>query len=138
MTKLTPPTKAEIKAKLNISDDDFEILTQQELPPPTPGQYLEPVGNLFGIPTQLLKTTKGKLLAVILLPVWGVTVYQNFENAVQITSAVYNALDIPNMPESQKYQYAIVTERPITLAESQSIAATGNFPAGSGIYPYPI
>ena len=141
MTDFIPPTKEELKQKYNITNDDFTVLTINELPEPSAlqilGQYLEPVFRAHGIPTFLLKSKLGAIISVLMIYQWGPTAVERISHSVSLVQSAYNSLQIPDRPKEQKYRYAIVTQDPITLLESQAILATGSFPADSGVYPYP-
>jgi len=142
MTDFTPPTKEELKHHYNITNDHFTFLTTDKLPEPSLlqklGQYLEPVFWAHGIPTFLLKNKYGIVISVLMIYQWGPTAAERILHSVSLVQSAYNALDIPDMPEEQTYQYAIVTKSPITLLQYQEIADTGVFPLNSGVYPYPI
>jgi hypothetical protein len=141
MTNFTPPTKAELKQRYNIPDDHFDVLVKDDLPEPSLlhklGQWLEPVLWCHGVPTFILKNKFGRIIALLFLSHWGPTAVEKISDSYAMIQSVYNELNIPDMPEEQKYKYAIVTESPITIRESQLIANTGSFPVNSGVYPYP-
>ena len=141
MSDFIPPTKEELKQHYNIDNDHFDILVKDELPEPSMlqklGQWLEPVFWCHGLPTYLLKNNYGRLIAILFLHQWGPTAVDRISDSFAMVQSAYNILHTPDMIESQKYKYAIVTTFPITLQQHQNIAATGEFPSGTGLYPYP-
>lgn len=140
MSTFTPPLKNEIKTKYNISNDDFEILTQDSVPEPSLlkklGQYLEPVVQLFGVPTFLLKTTTGIIIAIIFIPVWGPPAYQRFQDAKIVAQSYYETvMNTTSRLVEQTPRYAIVIPDNMPLQENPIDLGSGEFPLNSGIYP---
>lgn len=138
MSDFIPPTKEELKQHYNIQNDDFKILTRDSLPLLNRYESIEPLLWFCGVPTFILKSKRKFILAIIFIPKWGPVAADQLYDTFSVAQSVYNALHIPDMPEPQTYKYAIVTTNPITLRQHQDIAETGLFPAGTGIYPYPI
>lgn len=68
------PTKEEIKAKYGITDNDFSILIEDNVPDAKELQkeesLLEKVADFLGVPTFLKKHRRtGIILAIIFLPI---------------------------------------------------------------------
>ncbi len=107
----TRPTKNEVKQKYGISEDDFEILVQDNLPAAKElqeeGTVFERVASWLGVPTFLKKYRKtGILIALVLIPGWGPMVCEK-GNTVITTSYNFYAENVNRLQnfydENSKY-----------------------------------
>ena len=144
MSHFTPPSKEDIKKQYGISDTDFEVLVSETLPSPEQMKkeetMLEKLADFFGVPTFLLKK-KGLILAIIFLPYWGPKVQNEFRDCFVTTYSYY--VDVLSKKPVPLSQPGIDTEMPryvVTVPDLTNISVvdprSGNFPTGSGIYPF--
>lgn len=73
MSVFVPPSKEDLKAKYHITEHDFQILINDCVPEPSAlalvGQHLEPVAQLFSVPTFMLKSRAGLLLGIVFVAI---------------------------------------------------------------------
>jgi hypothetical protein len=127
------PSNAEIKRELNLPDENFEVLTR--IPPPEEsarrGGLLTSIGEFFGVPTILWRTTLGSIIAVIFViagiddrvhqaeRIW---FYAN-EHVGELIS--YQASHVPREP----YRYTAFLPPQINVADQRAYPAGVPFQA---------
>jgi hypothetical protein len=135
------PTKDEVKEKLGLSDEDFDILTA--MPSVEDVQKsegtLEQVGSIFNAPTWLWKTLKGKLLAVIIMVIGAVALFDGAgevgEHSGDVAVIAINHYEafIASRPAPRRDEPIVyVAFTPQSYWSSPSVAESMNAP----IYPY--
>lgn len=142
MTDFQPPTKEEIKEKYGIADNDFDLLVQDALPEASTlqkvGQYVEPLLQIFGVPTFAIKTWQGVVVAIVLIPVWGPTAKQRFDDTIIVAKNFITppAAVAEEQAEQAPIRYAIALPDDFNFNDNPIDFGSGLFPPNSGIYPH--
>lgn len=130
-TDFRTPSKKEIQARYQISEDDFEVLVSQSEPKSDDQTLLQSVGNWTGIKTWLRKTKAGRVVAVIFFVSAGITDLTKLAakpveaGKVMISwLSPFGSLPPAPLTGSEIHQYA-------NVAVTSSVVSVGTFPAAN-------
>jgi len=134
-----PPTRAELKVKYGIVNDDFEITTSP-LPPLTtqpPGCWIEKQ-EYASSSVQLLWLSKGVLLLITLAPVSLVETFGHLHDPVIVLSDGDHELPPSILKTMQKPTYVATTPAPVSPSRILSIQEWDGLPIGSTLRLIPL